>query len=111
MNNRIGQALAETEINNIKRGAVKEFRKGQIVVMADQDGIEKFVLFIKQKENDLARIVTKDLLDKETANFIEKDVPNSSLNEYSILEPIRQTFKMNESNLNEESLLETYNIE
>lgn len=109
MNNRVGGPLRDTELNQVKRGAVKEFRKGQIVVMTDNDGVDKFVVHIKQK-NDISRIITKDKLDPQLANFIERDVPTSSLNEYSVVEPITQTFKMNESNLNEESLLETYNV-
>ena len=110
MNNRVGGPLTDAEINHVKRGAIKEFRKGQIVVMTDNDGIDKFVVHVKQKDG-VSRIITKDKLDPQTANVIEKDVPTSSLNEYSIVEPIKQNFKMNESNLNEESLLETYNIE
>ncbi|VBB18075.1 hypothetical protein YASMINEVIRUS_538, partial [Yasminevirus sp. GU-2018] len=110
MNNRVGGPLTETEVNHVKRGAVKEFRKGQIVVMTDHDGIDKFVIHVRQK-NDISRIITKDKLDPTTANFIEKEVPTSSLNEYSVVEPIRQNFKINESNLSEDSLLETYNVE
>jgi hypothetical protein len=111
LNNRVGGALTELEITHVKRGSVKEFRKGQIVVMADQDGAEKFVVHVKQGKNGISRIITKDKLDPHTANFIEKNVPTTSLNEYSVVEPIKQNFKMNESNLNEESLLETYNVE
>lgn len=111
MNNRIGGPLTEGELHKIKRGAIKEFRKGQIVVMLDQNGIEKFVIHVKQNSNGTSRIITKDNIEPNLANSIEKDVPTSSLNEYSLIEPIRQTFKMNESNLNEEALLETYNIE
>jgi len=110
MNNRVGGPLTETEINLVKRGAIKEFRKGQIVVTTDSDGVDKFVIHVKQKDG-ISRIITKDKLDPQTANIIEKDVPTSSLNEFSIVEPIKQVFKMNESNLNEESLLETYNVE
>ncbi len=111
MNNRVGGALTDTELNNVKRGAIKEFRKGQIVVMVDHDGVEKFVIHVRQRQNGSALIITKDKLDPAVSNFIEKDVPVSSLNEYSVIEPIKQNFKMNESNLNEESLLETYNVE
>ncbi len=110
LNNRTGGPLTDLEINKVKRGAVKEFHKGQIVVMADQTGIDRFVIFVDKRKNNLARIITKDKLD-QTANFIEKEVPVSSLNEFSVMEAIKQNFKMNESNLNEESLLETYNVE
>jgi hypothetical protein len=111
LNNRVGSALAEGESNNVKRGAIKEFRKGQIVVMTDSDGIDKFVVHVKQKQGGISRIITKDKLDPATANIIEKDVATSSLNEYSVVEPIRQTFNINTVNLTEENLLETYNVE
>lgn len=110
MNNRVGGPLTDPELNNVKRGAVKEFRKGQIVVMTDNDGVDKFVIHVKQKD-DISRIITKDNLNPDLANIIERDVPTSSLNEFSVVEAIRQNFKMNESNLNEDSLLETYNVE
>lgn len=110
MNNRVGGALTSIEIEHVKRGGVKEFRKGQMVVMTDHDGVDKFVIHVRQKDN-ISRIITKDKLDPKTANIIEKDVPTSSLNEYSVIEPIKQTFKMDSSNLSEESLLETYTIE
>jgi hypothetical protein len=111
LNNRVGGPLTDAEINNVKKGAVKEFRKGQIVVMTDQDGVDKFVIHVKQKADGVSRIITKDKIDASIANFIEKDVPMSSLNDYSASEQIKQNFKMNESNLNEEALLETYVVE
>lgn len=111
LNNRVGGPLTASELSYIKKGGVKEFRKGQILVMMDQDGVEKFVIHVNQKQNGVSRIITKDKLDPQTANFIEKEVPTTSLDEYSVLEPIRQNFKMNESNMNEESLLETYTVE
>lgn len=111
LNNRIGTPLNESETNNVKKGNIKQFRRGQIVVMTDQDGIDKFVLHVKTKKSNIAHIVTKDTIDPNTSNFIEKNIPISSLNDYSILEPIKQRYKINESNLNEESLLETYTVE
>ena len=111
MNNRVGGPLTELEIKNVKQGAPKEFRKGQIVVMTDMDGVDKFVIHVKQKGGMVSRIVTKDRIDPNQSNIVEKDVPTSSLNEYSIVETITQNFKMNESNLNDESLIETYNVE
>lgn len=111
LNNRVGGALTEAEIVHVKKGSIKEFRKGQIVVMTDSDGIDKFVIHVRQRQNGASRIITKDNLNPQLANFIENDVPTSSLNEYSVVEPIKQNFKMNESNLSEESLLETYNVE
>ena len=110
LNNRVGGPITQDEINNIKRGAVKEFRKGQIVCMTDTDGVDKFVIHIKQKKDGIALILTKDKIDPSTANYIEKDVPISSLNEYSIIETVKQNFNSGASNLNEESLIETYNV-
>jgi hypothetical protein len=111
LNNRVGGPLTDAEINSVKKGAVKEFRKGQIVVMTDQDGTDKFVIHVKQKADGISRIITKDKIDASTANFIEKDIPTSSLSDYSSSEQIKQNFKMNESNLSEEALLETYTVE
>lgn len=110
LHNRVGGPLTDVELNNVKRGAIKEFTKGQIVTMTDYDGIEKFVIHVNNKDG-IARIITKDNIDPQKSNIMEKTVPMSSLNPYSVVEPIKQNFKMNESNLNEESLLETYNVE
>jgi hypothetical protein len=111
MNNRIGGPLTEVEIKNVKQGAAKDFHKGMIVVMTDVDGVDKFVIHVKRKDGMISRIITRDRIDPNQSNFVEKDVPTSSLNEYSIVEPITQNFKINESNLNDESLIETYNVE
>ena len=45
-----------------------------------------------------------------SANFIEKSVPLSSLSEYSVIEPIKQTFKGGGGDMREDGLLETYNV-
>lgn len=109
MNNRIGGPLKDTEINNVSKTGVKDFRKGQLAVMKDTDGIDKFVVHVRQNDN-ISRIITKDQL-VSNALFVERDVPTSSLFDYSLLDPVKQTFKMNESNLSDDSLIETYNIE
>lgn len=109
LNNRIGGPLTDTETNNVKRGAIKDFRKGQIVVMTDSDGIDKFVLHVS-RNNETSLIITKDNISPDIGNFIEKSVPTSSLNEYSVIESIKQNFK-NETNLSDEALIETYTIE
>jgi len=110
MNNRVGGPLNDLEINNIKRGSVKQFTKGQIVVYNDSDGVEKFVIHVGTMSNGSARIVTRDGLDPNTSNFIEKEVDPASLTEYSTVEKVKQNFNMTTSNMNEESLLETYTI-
>jgi hypothetical protein len=110
MNNRVGGPLTELEINNIKRGGIKQFTKGQIVIHNDSDGVEKFVIHVGTMSNGTARIITRDGLDPNTSNFIEKDVDPSSLTEYSVVEKVKQNFNMNTANMNEESLLETYTL-
>ena len=59
---------------------------------------------------NIARIITKDKLNQDTANFIEKEVNISSLNEYSVIHPIKPQNK-NNMNYNEGELLETYTVE
>lgn len=107
INNRVGTPLNDKELNNIKRGAIRDFRKGQIVVALD--GVEKFVVLVNQA-NGTSTIITRDKLDLETANFIEKNVPTVTLHEYSITTPIIQRYK-HDSEFNDEKLLETYIIE
>lgn len=111
LNNRVGTLLSETEVPNIKIGGIKEFRKGQIVVTVDENGINRFVIHVSSDENGVARIITKDNMDPKLSNIIEKEVPVSSLNEYSIVENVKQNYNINEANLNDESLLETYNLD
>lgn len=105
LNNRVGTPLTDVEMGNVKRGNRKIFRRGEIVTTLDSDGKEKFVIHITSKD-DKSLIITKDGIKVE-----EKEVPTGSLNSYSQTEPIKQNFKMTESNLSEESLLETYILE
>jgi len=108
-NNRVGGLLDEQEVKHIKGGAVKEFRKGQIVVMNDTNGIKRFVIHL-ETNGMVARIMTRDDIKTDSSNIIEKEVPVSSLNEYSLVEPVVQTFKVNSARLNEEDILETYTM-
>lgn len=110
MNNRIGTLLNEQEILNVKGDGVKEFRKGQIVVYKDQNGSDRFALHIETKENGISRIITTDSIDPQYNNTIEKEVQITLLKEYSIVESIKQKFNMNEADLNEDALLETYRL-
>ena len=60
-------------------------------------------------ENGVAKILTKD----ENINpeeIIDKDVPMTNLHNYSRHEPIVQNYKLNEANLTEEAIIETYTI-
>ena len=110
IHNRVGTPLKTSEIPNIKTGGVREFRRGQIIVKQNTSSINTFVLYISNEDSHTARIMTRDSIDPKNYNIIEEIVPITSLSEYSIVEPIMQDFKMEQSNLNEESLLEVYNI-
>lgn len=117
MNNRIGTYLKEQEIVHIRHDDTKQFRKGQIIVQEESTGTYKFVLYLDTKEGK-ASILTKkhtsqndpQYIDKDNEIIIKEDVNITTLSNYSLTEPIVQNFKLNESNLNEENILETYNI-
>lgn len=105
MNNRIGTYLKETEVLSIRKNDIKDFTKGNIIVYEEAADTYKFVLFYGQTSNGVYRILNKDF---KTNDIIEMDVAISVLYQYSKVEPIIQNFKINESNLNEDELLETY---
>lgn len=107
MNNRIGTYLKETEVSNIRRNDVKEFTRGNIIIHEEASNIFKYVLYNGEKSPGICRILTKDTKSNE---IIEMDVTISVLYQYSKVEPIIQNFKVNESNLNEDDLLEIYVI-
>lgn len=108
MNNRIGTYLKETEITNIRKDEQKDFLKGSIVVYEDGASSYKFVSFIGLEAggNGVANILTKN--DPTNPDIIEIQVPVTSLYAYTKTEAVVQTYKPNESILNEEELLETY---
>jgi len=107
LHNRIGLYLKETEISNIRKDDTRQFTKGQILVNEDGYGTYKFVLLINVN-NGKAKIITKNKPGDE--DFIEKDIPVTSLFNYSKAEIIGQNFKPNEANMNEDDLIETYVI-
>ena len=117
MNNRIGTYLKEQEIVHIRHDDTKQFRKGQIIVHEESTGTYKFVLYL-DTNNGKASILTKkhtsqndpQFIDKDKEIIIKEDVNITTLSNYSLTEPIAQNFKINESNLNEDNILETYNI-
>jgi hypothetical protein len=117
MNNRIGTYLKEQEIVHMRHDDTKQFRKGQIIVQAESTGTYKFVLYI-DTNNGKATILTKkhtaqndpQFIDKDKEIIIKEDVNITTLSNYSLTEPIAQNFKINESNLNEDNILESYNI-
>lgn len=106
MNNRIGSFLKEQEISNIRRDDLGNFKKGQLLVYEDgASEYYKFVLYLSTN-NGISTILTKE--DPMNNDIIEKQVSVTSLFNYSRTTPITQTFKSNETNMNEEDLLEIY---
>lgn len=103
LNNRVGSLLTVDEIPKVTKGGVKEFRNGELVVMADQNGKDIFVIYVSKNDDNVSRIITKDGTDKKS-NIIEKDVSISSLNKYSDT-PI-QSFDADGAALNSEPIEE-----
>jgi hypothetical protein len=107
MNNRIGTYLKEQEISNIRKDDLREFKTGHILVHEDGHGTYRFVLFLGT-ENGNSIILTK--FEPAQTDMITKTIAVSLLFNYNKAEPITQNFKINESNLNEDDLIETYVI-
>ena len=106
LHNRIGTYLKENEVSN-KRNDARDISVGQILVCEDGTGNYKFVLVLKI-ENSVCTFLTKENPDNK--DFVEKQLHISALYNYSQAEPILQSFKPNETGLNEDDLLETYII-
>lgn len=107
VNNRIGTYLKEQEISNIRRDDLRDFKKGNIVVHEEGYGQYRFVIFL-ETINGVTRILTK--AEHTDVDIIEKRVPVTTIMSYSKAETVTQNFKINESNLNDDDLLETYTI-
>ena len=107
MNNRIGTLLKTSEITNIRRDEVKEFKSGQIVIQEIQYDTYVFAMFLSSTDGKV-KILTKE--DPTSNDIIEKEVTLDNLYNYSKFEPINQNFNSSKLNLNEETLLETYII-
>ncbi len=108
MNNRIGTFLKEQEYVHVRKDDMRNAKPGQVIVLDEGNGTYRFVLYMGTI-NNVAKILTKD----ENINqdeIIEKDVPVTSLFNYTRHEPILQNYKLNEANLTEEAILETYTI-
>jgi hypothetical protein len=117
MNNRIGTYLKEQEIIHIKKD-LRDFKHGQIIILREGDEIYKFVLFL-EVVGGVATILTKDKTSQNDPTYVSTDnddlvmknnIPLNLLYSYSLTEPIVQNYRLNESNLTEDNLLETYNI-
>jgi len=106
MNNRIGTYLKEQEYPHVRPDDMKSAKPGEVVVLDEGNGTNKFVLFLSV-DNGVANIITKD---DSSVDLVNKQVPITSLYNYSRHEPIAQNYKANEANLSEEAIIETYNI-
>jgi hypothetical protein len=107
MNNRIGTYLKQAELELIRKDDMRNVKPGQMIVLDEGNQTYKFVLYLKTNSNQNATILYKD---DSSNDIISKDVSMSLLFNYSRHEPILQTYKINEANLTEESIIETYNI-
>jgi len=106
MNNRIGTYLKEQEYPHVRKDDMKSAHSGNIVVQDEGNGNNRFVLFLGVN-NNVATIISKN---DDLSDYIQADVPITSLYNYSRHESIVQTYKPNEANLTEEAIIETYNI-
>jgi hypothetical protein len=109
MNNRVGTLLKETEVKNVRKDDHKPLSKGDVVVHEVQHETYKFVIYVNgDSQQGKATILTRE--DQSKKDIIEKEVPITSLFNYSRYDPIVQNYKANEANLNDEDLLEVYEI-
>jgi hypothetical protein len=106
MNNRIGTYLKETEYPHVRPDDMRNAKPGEIVVLDEGNGNNRFVLLLKV-DNGVASVISKN---DALTDMIDKDYPINSLLNYSRHEPIVQNYKANEANLTEEAIIETYNI-
>ena len=97
--------MKETEVSNVRRSDLKDFIRGNIIIHEEAANTFRFVLFYGESSPGVCRILTKD---QKSNEIIEMDVSISLLYQYSKVEPIVQNFKINDANLNEDDLLETY---
>jgi len=107
INNRVGTYLKELEVPNVRRDEIRDLKKGNIIINEDGYGTYKFVLYLETQAG-VSKILTRN--NPNDVDFIEKDVATTSLLNYSKADPIIQNFKINEPNLTENDLLETYTI-
>ena len=110
MNNRIGTFLKETEYVNVRKDDTNNMKPGQIVVLDEGVGNNKFVLYLglDSTSTGTAVILTKN--DPSEIETIDKKVPITSLYNYSRYETIQQNYNVEDGNITEESILETYNL-
>jgi hypothetical protein len=111
LNNRVGTLLKELEIKNIRRDDNKQFRRGEMVVYMFQADTYKFAIYLGplQTPDSRVRILTTSN-NSTNKEIVDMDVTIDQLFHYSTYEPIVQNYKPTEADLNEENLLEIYNI-
>lgn len=105
LNNRVGTYLSEIEVKNI-RSESKDFKSGQIIVMADAYERYLFVIFVKDENGKITILTKKSPKD----NDMYESAPMGELFNYSTFEVIVQNYKPAEANLNEDDLIEVYTI-
>ena len=103
VNNRVGTYLKETEVANVRRDMINEFRRGQIVVELVDLNTYKFAIILSH-DGIMCEILSRD----DGNNIIKKSVNKSAILAYSKTEAVQQTFKAGEGSLSDEDLLETY---
>jgi len=106
MNNRVGTFLKEQEYSHIRPDDMRNAKPGELVVLDEGNGVNRFVLLVNI-DNTEATVITRN---DDLSEIIDKKYPVSSLLNYSRHEPIVQNYKVNEANLSEEAIIETYNI-
>ena len=107
MHTRIGDYLSEAEVANILLSDTN-FKKGQIVVIEEQQLLYYFALFLN-KDSTIDNNCW--ILLKKNDNYEKKSIQSSSIKAYSRVNKIAQTFRANEINLNDDGLIETYIIQ
>lgn len=105
LSNRVGTYLKELEVPNIRKDE-KNWVKGQILVHEDSN-YYRFVMFVENNGGQVKILTKNNTTDND---IIEKTVHVGALYGYSKMESIVQTYKPNESNLDENDLLETYTM-
>lgn len=111
MNNRIGTYVKGNELMNVRVHELQDFKKGDICAYMFNVNTYIFVLVMKidnNKAHILMRGSNKNKPDVKNPNIEEVIVSVTDLYKYSEHVTIMQDYRANESNLNEEELLETY---
>ena len=107
LNNRVGTYLTETEAKKVRKTEPPNFTKGQIVVHEIQSETYKFVIFLENLPTGKTSILTKNDSDE---NIMEDEISKGLLFNYSKADKVVQNYKPNDTNLNDDELLETYII-